>query len=441
MALFRLLAWFLRDRRGVVAPLFAVTIVPIIGAVGVAVDYSRANAARTAMQAALDATALMLSKEAQSLTETQLQQKATEYFLAQFKHPDAVPASIKVKPSLSSPAPGSFVLDVSATADVNTTFMRLFNDLFGDSDKIKIGSTSEVVWGMKRIELALALDNTGSMMGNKLSELKKAAKKLVETLSAAAKKNDDVKIAIIPFATDVNVKLNADSYKLEWLKWDDWDAANYNEITTGFGYNQKTVRVPKDHKEWNGCVQDRDKDPNLNYDVSDVAPNTAKKQTLFPAHQASNCPVSILPLVDVHANGTQGLVDKIDSMKATGNTNVTIGLVWAWHALTRTSPLMEASDPKNDLDKVIILLTDGENTQNRFSNKTSAIDRRTEAACANVKNAGIKIYTIRVLDGNASLLRNCATRPEMYYDVQNADQLSDVFKDIAQNLANLRLSK
>jgi hypothetical protein len=46
-----------------------------------------------------------------------------------------------------------------------------------------------------------------------------------------------------------------------------------------------------------------------------------------------------------------------------------------------------------------------------------------------------------VIDGNATLLRNCATNPTMYYDVQNATQLNTVFSAIAQNLANLRIEK
>ena len=62
-----LLARFLQDRNGGVAPDAGARLIPLVGAVGAAVDYSRANSVRTAMQAALDSTALMLSKDAQSL--------------------------------------------------------------------------------------------------------------------------------------------------------------------------------------------------------------------------------------------------------------------------------------------------------------------------------------------------------------------------------------
>ena len=55
--------------------------------------------------------------------------------------------------------------------------------------------------------------------------------------------------------------------------------------------------------------------------------------------------------------------------------------------------------------------------------------------------ANIKVYTVRVIDGNATLLQSCATKPDMYFNVQQAVQLNSVFGSIAQNLANLRIAK
>jgi hypothetical protein len=69
------------------------------------------------------------------------------------------------------------------------------------------------------------------------------------------------------------------------------------------------------------------------------------------------------------------------------------------------------------------------------------IDARTQRVCDNAKADNIKVYTVRVINGNASLLQSCATKPEMYYDVQQASQLNSVFSSIAQKLANLRISK
>ncbi len=131
---------------------------------------------------------------------------------------------------------------------------------------------------------------------------------------------------------------------------------------------------------------------------------------------------------------------KIDAMTPTGNTNVTIGMQMAWQTLTAATPF-NAPAVSPDLDKVIILLTDGQNTQNRWSSSTTSIDARTQKVCDNAKAANIKIYTVRVIDGNASLIQTCATKPDMYFNVQQASQLNNVFSSIAQNLANLRIAK
>jgi Mg-chelatase subunit ChlD len=134
------------------------------------------------------------------------------------------------------------------------------------------------------------------------------------------------------------------------------------------------------------------------------------------------------------------LNSKVDAMTPTGNTNVTIGLAMGFQLLSPNEPF-QAPPPAPDLDKVIVILTDGQNTQNRWSSTESAIDARTQKACDNIKAANIKLYTVRVIDGDVTLLQGCATKPSMYYDVQQASQLNAVFSSIAQNLANLRIAQ
>src|SRR5689334_6957529 len=72
-----------------VSVIFALGIVPIVGFVGAAVDYSHANSVKTALQAATDATALMLSKTAATQTNAQLQTAAFNYLQALFTRPEA----------------------------------------------------------------------------------------------------------------------------------------------------------------------------------------------------------------------------------------------------------------------------------------------------------------------------------------------------------------
>jgi Flp pilus assembly protein TadG len=407
-----LIASFFRDIRANFAPMFGLALVPIVGFLGTAVDYSRGNSVKVAMQAALDSTGLMLSKDASTLTPEQMKTKATSQFMALFNQPEA--KDVDVTAVLSTPQAGSYKLDISAQAKLDARFLRVFGQ-----NHFNVGSSTQVVWGVKRLELALALDNTGSMSSNsKMTELKKAAKSLLDILKLAAKKEGDVKVSIVPF--DTTVKIGRAFRNESWIDF--------------------TVKgIDKD--DWEGCVIDRDY-PN---DTNDATPDGSSTKK-FPASQCGPDIVRALPLTDIYT-GLDTLKTKVDSMQPNGKTNVTIGLVWGWHSLTNSVPFEQALAPQPDLDKVIILLTDGNNTEswNNIARQEvggeSAINARTELACANVKAANMRIYTVRVINGNSTLLRNCASSPTMYYDVQNASQLSGVFTSIAQNLANLRIAK
>jgi Flp pilus assembly protein TadG len=420
---------FLGNRKGGVAPMLALAALPLMSAVGSAVDFSRAASARTAMQAALDATALMLSKDAQGMTTEQLNQRSVDFFTAQYVRPEVY--NVSLVPQFGAPNQGNFSLKVTASATIDTVFMGVIG-----VKNINFSASSEVLWGVKKLNLALVLDNTGSMASSgKMSNLKTAAHNLLTILKDAAKTPGDVKIAVVPFATDVNV--DTSNLNQPWIDWSDWDDANgtcsnssYHSkgSCTGHGY----IWTPDSHTTWNGCVYDRDQ----NNDVSNTATLSGAPATLFRAHQASACPTSMMPL----NYDWSALNNKIDDMTPTGKTNVTIGLALGFQLLSPVAPF-NAPAPAPDLDKVIVILTDGDNTQNRWTTSTSSIDARTQMVCDNVEAANIKIYAVRVIDGNASLLQSCATNPSMYYDVQQADQLSNVFSSIAQKLANLRIAK
>jgi Mg-chelatase subunit ChlD len=424
-----LLARFCKNRDAGVIPVLALSVVPIMAALAGAVDYGHANSVRTSMQTALDSAALMLSKDVQTLNDQQLTQKAEEYFMALFARPDA--QNVQIAPTLTSPQQGSYQLKLEGSATVNTTFARVIGH-----QQIAISATSEVIWGIKKLNLALVLDNTGSMANNnKMTALKTAAKNLLTTLKNAAKVDGDVKVAIVPFATDVNI--GTGYVDADWIDWTDWETKNGTCSKSSFKTksscnNNAGIWTPAAHSEWNGCVWDRDQ----NNDILNTPPVAGSTPTMFAPHQASACPVAMMAL----SYDWPALNAKIDEMKPTGNTNTTIGLAWGWQALSNVAPL-NAPAPAPDLDKVIVMLTDGQNTQNRWTSSSSSIDSRTTTACNNIKAANIKIYTVRVVDGNASLLQGCATNPSMYYDVQQADQLNNVFSSIAQNLANLRIAK
>ena len=111
---------FRAAQAGNVAIIFALASIPIIAFVGAAVDYSRANSVKAAMQGALDSTALMMSKEASTDTSTQLQTNATNYFKALFTRTEATNVQIT---ATYNPTSATAML-LNATASVPTYLTR-----------------------------------------------------------------------------------------------------------------------------------------------------------------------------------------------------------------------------------------------------------------------------------------------------------------------------
>jgi len=433
-----------------VTVIFALSIVPVVGAVGTAVDYSRANSVKVAMQAAADATALMLAKNiaASSLSSTQISQQASGYFTAALNRPDANGVAVTANYNAQS---GSQVT-VNATATVKSNFMTLLG-----VSTMQIGVNSQASWGGgSKMQVALALDNTGSMIEyNKIGSLKSATHGLLDQLKAAASNPNDVNVAIIPFSRDVNVGASPSNIAAPWIDWSDWDSENGTDVNTqtctkvvskkGKPTNKcvsSTTWVPAAHTTWNGCITDRDQD----YDVKNTTPNPADKllpptsaSTLFPAEQYDACPVTMIGLT----NDWTALNAKVDQMTPNGNTNQSIGLAWAWQALTSGQP-MTAPGKGPDVQQIIILLSDGLNTQDRWYIDQASIDARQQILCNNIKGAGITLYTIQVniggMDKLSTLMQGCASKPEYFYYLTSAGEIASVFNQIGTKVTQLRLT-
>jgi Flp pilus assembly protein TadG len=389
---------FWRSEGGNVAVLFAVALLPVVGTMGVALDYSRGNDVKVKMQAALDSTALALAKEPPGTPLATLQAKGNEFFRASFGAHDVTDLAVTVTPA-------SGVMTVQSTGKVPTTLAHVVGTSYLD-----IGVQSVVRWGTRRLDVALVLDNTGSMGWNgKIEALRTATRDLLDVFEAASPPGQSlVRVSIVPFDTRVNV--GTGNANQPWMR------------------DQGSIPPT-----WNGCVIDRDQQ----HDVRDTLPDRAVPGTLFIHTQCSGL-AALRPLT----SDFTALRQTAGQLQAAGMTNITIGLAWGWHSLSQRAPLGEGFAPGTpDLDRAIILLTDGDNTQNRWTTNRSQIDNRTRAACNNIKAEGITVYTVRVIEGNASLLRNCASDPAKYFDVQNVGALSSVFQAIGTQLTRLHISR
>jgi Flp pilus assembly protein TadG len=421
-----LLRRFGQDRSGNVIMLFGLALIPILGLAGAAIDYARATTARAELNAAVDSAALMAARDAAKLTDAQLTERINGW----------------IKGSLSADEAAKFTsatIGIDRTARTVTIAAKVpvgktMFDVINGSDTT-VTSNSQSSWGTSKIEIALALDNTGSMASSgKMDALKTASKNLITIMKDATTETGQIKIAIVPFATQV--RFDPATYKNStWLRYDLTRCLEYYKDAWGRDTTtcKRTETITK--AAWRGCVADRDK----NNDTTDSAPNTGVNSTLYPADFCRYGELAtIRPLTDNWTN----LNSTIDAMVATGNTNVTIGAAWGQAAVSQQLPLSEAQAATTPrLQKFMILLTDGDNTENRFKDNVSTMDARTALACTSAKNAGIRVYTIRVIDGNGTLLRNCASDPSMYYDVKNASELSPVFNQIAREISAVRLTQ
>jgi Flp pilus assembly protein TadG len=232
---------------GNVALIFGIVVVPLIAFVGAAVDYSRANMARSAMQAALDSASLMVSKDlsAGTITTAQVSAKAQAYFTALYTNKEASGITITSNYTVGSGTTGSTV-QINASGSIATDFMKVVG-----FPNMGFSASSTATWGTQLLRVALVLDNTGSMANSgKIGALQSAAKSLVSQLSALAKNNGDVYISVVPFEVDVNV--GTTNSGASWLRWDLYDSTLYDSrgntyCSSGNALSYSTLAECKGH--------------------------------------------------------------------------------------------------------------------------------------------------------------------------------------------------
>ena len=255
-----------------------------------------------------------------------------------------------------------------------------------------------------------------------------------------------------------DVNLDPANYAANWIDWTDWDANNGTCTGGGSGghgwgggvgggrYKSSCsgTWTPANHDTWNGCIVDRGdaSAPNpANYDTNVVPPITSITATLFSAEQYSSCPQAAMGL----SYDWPTMTTLVNNMYPAGNTNQAIGLALGWMSLTGGGPFVApAMDPNYKYQQVIILLTDGLNTEDRWYSNQSQINARQQMTCDNIKNAGITLYTIQVDTGGdptSTLLQNCASSSDKFFLLTSANEIVTTFNQIGTNLTQLYLAK
>lgn len=358
------------------------------------------------------------------------------------------------------------VLSIKKDGDAVTVKMsnvseNTFGSLLGN-DKKKVSVAATAVWSQRSLDMVLVLDTTLSMEGARLSSLKSAATDMVNTIEKFD--NDDFRMAVVPFSNYVNVGMSRryeswmavphDTSETKNVCQTKRDRTGTSNCRTVSGFHDRDgVKVPYTRKKcdhtygpkyevcgprtitqkWYGCVGSRDEPNDLRTDVN------GRK---FPGLMNARCGSELQEMTASLAAARS----TISSLKAVGNTYMPAGLMWGWRALSSEQPLRHTVGDKTE--KVLVLMTDGENTRSKDGDWHEARDKsdadmKTRQICEAVKDEDITIYAIayEVTDSSTqSLLQNCASGRTNYFKAQNAQELTRAFEEIAASLNELRIS-
>ena len=127
--------------------IFAIAILPVLGFVGAAIDYSRASKARTSMQAALDFTALMLSMDlAQGLiTPSEINTKAQAYFAGLFTNKGRQ-IGFDQRDLHAGTSSTDATIQINGSGSITTDFMRMVG-----FPNMNFNTTSTTTWGTSKL--------------------------------------------------------------------------------------------------------------------------------------------------------------------------------------------------------------------------------------------------------------------------------------------------
>ena len=491
---------FHADRVGTVVLLFGLTLIPIMGFVGGAIDYANAYRTRTKIQNALDSAALAAGREVDNgSSEGNARQVAMDVFKANLG--PNFPAGVSV----------NFNFDgTTVTADAGMAVDTYILGVLG-IDKFDVGATASVTISGGTVEVALVLDNSGSMRGSRIAALKDAAKQLTQTLFQNDRTKSSVKIGVVPFAAAVNVGPRYANAR--WMDTGGQSSMHYENFdanTTRFALFNAMPGT-----SWEGCVEVRpsphdvtDSDPvggdslfvplfapdepdkgrryNNSYLRDDggscgrpprreteeqAQEKTCKYDRARPSRRSGGPNYMCDPRPIQELTNTQGLVvSSIENMQASGMTNIMEGVMWGWRILSPGEPFTQGLPyEEKDNRKYMIVMTDGANThtgtstQNKSrysafgyakngrltaptssrSRLVQAMNAKTLQGCTNAKDSNITVFTIafNVNDRDTvDMLRQCASGSSRAYTIDNGAALIALFEAIADEINRLRIT-
>jgi Flp pilus assembly protein TadG len=447
------------DRSGAAAVFIAAGIFAMTGAVGLATDTARGYLVKARLNQALDAAALAGGR---AMSSPARDADIVMYFNANFP-PDYLGATAS-GPTIEVDADGK-ALTLTASAIVPTTLMRVLG-----FETIRVAGATEVTIESRNLEVSLVLDVTGSMAGQRIVDLREAARELVDIVVHDIQTPYYSKVALVPYSMGVNVGSYAEQvrgpYTNDTCTYPDEPTCRYYRFRNAGNNNWRTHEIST-------CVTERT-GPNAYTDVSPAIDPVGKNYPNTPnSDPGTNSPNPCLSNTIVPLSSDRTVLHShIEALVHVGSTAGHIGVAWGWYMISPHFGYLwpSASRPADygteDVLKVAVIMTDGEfntayhngiiardsgagsgaNTDKINQNATngSSFNQALEL-CAGMKASGIVIYTVGFHIGNLAeaqqVVAQCATSPSHVYMPSDGGELRHAFRAIAMSVSRLRLSK
>ncbi|MEO8650798.1 MAG: pilus assembly protein [Hyphomicrobiaceae bacterium] len=406
---------FRRAEDGAIAIIFALTMSVLVMMAGLAIDIGRVMHASAKMSFALDAAVLSAAKSMREggLSDEDVKQIAERYFKLNFAG-SGVNYTVTGDLGVSINREANSI-ELSILGQVPTLFARI-----AGIDQFTVPRTATAIYESNDVELALQLDVTGSMAGRKLADLKLAVHDLLDIMLPDEGTTNKVRVGLAPFSAGVN-------------------AGSYAAAVT-------------DGRATDGCVYERRNLADQASDAPAVGALSLRARNDLTGRSIQACPSDAKIVALTESKST--LWSAVNAYREGGTTAGHLGTAWAWYLLSPewSSLWPSASRPAPYRDaktiKAVVLMTDGSyNTIGGVSSgDTSATARQVStiavATCEAMRAQGIRVYAVGFQAPTEALetLRNCASSASSFFDAANGDQLRNVFRAIATELNNLRLS-
>jgi Flp pilus assembly protein TadG len=414
----RLGGCFARNESGTFVTIFGVSFFAVMLSIGIAFDYSQISRARTIVNHSLDAAILAAGNEMLETNPNDAGLRAVfdDHLQANLaSHPELMDL-VSVSNFKVDRATGQ--IDASINTPIQTAFMAI-----AGYDTVQVKSFSQANFSTSPVEISMVLDVTGSMNDDgKLGSMKLAAADAIDALLPSGKANANVRIGLVPYSAGVRLS--------------------------------KPLALAASGQGTYTCMTERTVNPHN--DVSFSA------EYVGSDHRANCSGSKISPLT---SNGLS-LKNQIKGFSASGYTAGHLGIAWGYYMLSQKWQALwpTGSKPANydtKTRKVAILMTDGEfntyfagvpNSQDPYGIRQNESNTDALELCKDMKKSkgsadGITIYTIAFAAPAQAknTLQKCAS-PDVgnvkhYYDATDETELRQAFRDIANSIKKLRLTK